>query len=161
MARDLYRVDVSSTGEAERSFLDLSRTLSLSASTWEESRLGIANLKKPWLLVLDNADNPDLDYQPYIPISPRGVVMMTSRNEECQQYATNTATRLEGLSADAARELLLTAARVPVSQHGACEEDAARVAALLQSHPLALIQAGAYISRGHCRLRQYPTVYDQ
>lgn len=31
--------------------------------------------------------------------------------------------------------------------------------ALLQLHPLALIQAGAYISQGHCQLGQYPVVY--
>lgn len=77
-------IDVSTTGEAERSFLDLARTWSISASTWEEARLDIANLKQPWLLVLDNADDPDVNYQPYIPYNPSGVVLMTSRNNKCQ-----------------------------------------------------------------------------
>lgn len=35
------------------------------------------------------------------------------------------------------------------------------MATLLQSHPLALTQAGAYISRGHRRLGQYPEVYER
>ncbi|TVY51960.1 hypothetical protein LSUE1_G010381, partial [Lachnellula suecica] len=32
---------------------------------------------------------------------------------------------------------------------------------LLGSHTLALIQAGAYIARGHCHLHEYPEVYQQ
>ncbi len=35
------------------------------------------------------------------------------------------------------------------------------VASLLQSHPLALIQAAAYVSRGHCTLAEYPRVFAQ
>jgi hypothetical protein len=35
------------------------------------------------------------------------------------------------------------------------------VVSLLQSHPLALIQAGAYVSRGHCTLAEYPLVFAQ
>ena len=146
---------------AERLFLELARKLCLPAQTWEDACLGIANLQHPWLLVLDNADNPDVDYQPYIPNSPLGVVMVTSRNEECQRYATAKALSLGGLSDHAARELLLKAARVPVDQHGVLQDDAAQVAALLQSHPLALVQAGAYVARGHCQLGQYPAVYEK
>ena len=157
----VFWIDVSITTSAERSFLDLARTLSLPARTWEEACRGIANLKQPWLLVLDDANDPHVDYQRYIPNSPWGVVILTSRNEGCQQYATAKATSLEALSADAARDLLLKAACVPVSQHSVLSEDAARVAALLQSHPLALIQAGAYVSRGHCQLNQYPAVYER
>lgn len=112
-------------------------------------------------MILDNADNPDLDYQPYIPANPSGVVIVTSRNDECHQYATAEALVLEGLSADAARELLLKAAHVPAIQRSALAADADKVVGLLHSHPLALIQAGAYVSRGHCRLGQYPDVYER
>lgn len=34
----VFWIDVSTSGEAERSFLNLGRTLSLSVSTWEEAR---------------------------------------------------------------------------------------------------------------------------
>lgn len=111
--------------------------------------------------MLDNADNPNLDYQLYIPTSPLGVVVITSRNEECQQYATSKAVVLEGLSTNAAQELLLKAARIPASQHTLLAADALKVADLLQLHPLALIQAGTYVSRGHCQLGEYPAIYEQ
>lgn len=121
----------------------------------------IANLQHPWLLVLDNADDPTMDYQPYFPLSTWGVVMMTSRNEDTHQYATARPTVLQGLSVNAARDLLMKAARVPADQHSVLLEDATRVATLLQSHPLAVIQAGAYVALGGCRLSQYPAVYSQ
>ncbi|KAI9879170.1 MAG: hypothetical protein M1823_006868, partial [Watsoniomyces obsoletus] len=46
-------------------------------------------------------------------------------------------------------------------QHRKLEDDARTVASLLRSHPLALIQAGAYVSRGHCTLAEYPSVYER
>jgi tetratricopeptide (TPR) repeat protein len=157
----VFWVDVSTTGTAERSFLDVAQKLSIPAQTWDDARLGITNLKHPWLLVLDNADDPIVDYQDYSPDGILGVVMLTSRNHECQQYATVKSIALEGLSNKEAQELLLKVARVPPDQYGVHAEDAIMVASLLHSHPLALIQAGAYVSRGHCTLAEYPVVFTQ
>ena len=56
---------------------------------------------------------------------------------------------------------MLQAARVPPNQQQALEHDAETVAALLRSHPLALIQAGTYVSHGHCTLKDYPRIYEQ
>lgn len=157
----VFWIDVSTATTAETMFLQLAHALDLSAQTWEDACLRIANLQHPWLLILDNADDPHMDYQPYFPNSPWGTVIMTSRNEECHHYATTKAIELQGLSGDAARELLMKAARVPADQYSVLYEDATRVAALLQSHPLALIQAGAYVARGNCQMSQYPTIYTQ
>jgi hypothetical protein len=112
-------------------------------------------------MVLDNADDPAVDYQNYFPDTTLGVVLLTSRNDECQQHATATSIALEGLSIKEAEDLLLNAARVPRGQHDVHTEDAATVAGLLQSHTLALIQAGAYVSRGHCTLAEYPGIFAQ
>ena len=83
----VFWIDVSTTDRAERSFLEVAQKISTPAQTWEDARFGIANLKHPWLLVLDNADNPHVDYQHYLPGGTLGVVMLTSRNDECSQYA--------------------------------------------------------------------------
>ena len=157
----VFWIDVSTTTLAERSFLDLADKLSIPAQTWEDACLGIANLNHSWLLVLDNADSPDVDYQDYFPGGTLGVVILTSRNDECQRYATAKSITLEGLSDEEARDLLLKAARVPQDQYSAMEEDANLVTNLLQSHALALIPAGAYVSRGHCTLAGYPEVYER
>jgi hypothetical protein len=102
-----------------------------------------------------------MDYQRYVPSGPLGMVMLTSRNNKCQQYTTYKAIALEGLAQEEAQKLLLKATHVPANHHRLLEEDASTVAGLLQSHPLALIQAGAYVLWGHCTLAQYPRVYER
>jgi tetratricopeptide (TPR) repeat protein len=87
--------------------------------------------------------------------------MLTSRNDECHQYATEKYIALDGLAEAEAQGLLLRAAHVPHDQHWALKDDAQKVASLLRSHPLALIQAGSYVARGHCTLAEYPLVYVQ
>ncbi|KIX09329.1 uncharacterized protein Z518_00408 [Rhinocladiella mackenziei CBS 650.93] len=156
------RVRQSTSHLAETGFLDIASRLHILARTWKDARQGLANLKEPWLLILDNADNqPHIDYQPYFPTAASGVVILTSRNAECRQYATAKWVDLEGLSDAEARQLLLRAAHIPHDQHQTLKDDAHVVALLLRSHPLALIQAGSYVSRGHCTLKEYPIVYEQ
>ena len=80
--------------------------------------------------MLDNADDPTVDYQDYFPDGTLDVVMLTSRNNECQQYATITSIALEGLSNEEAQELLLKAACVPQNLYSIYKEDAKMVAIL-------------------------------
>ncbi|RMZ80895.1 hypothetical protein DV737_g2799, partial [Chaetothyriales sp. CBS 132003] len=167
----VFWIDVSTTSLADKSFLDLATRLQIPAQTCEEACQGLGALRQGWLLVLDNADDPHVDYQNYIPATSYGVVLMTTRNNECDRYATTTANHipLEGLTAADARTLLLRAAHIPsgpqprhdrqAPQHP--EDGADVIVDLLQSHPLALIQAGAYVSRGHCTLADYPVLYEQ
>lgn len=157
----MFWVDVSTETLAESGFLDIAGRLQIPAKKLEEARQGLANVQQPWLLVLDNADDPKVDYQRYFPAGSRGVVILTSRNEDCHQYATEKAFPLDGLLDDEARELLLGAAGVPYDQRSTLEGDAQVVVSLLSSHPLALIQAGSYVGRGHCTLAEYPEVFVQ
>ena len=122
---------------------------------------GIANLSHPWLLILDNADDPEVDYRDYFPDSRHGVVAMTSRNQGCEQYATDQSVALPGLDTSEAQDLLLKAAQILPRDHSRYNNDAQTVAALLQSHPLALVQAGAYVAHGHCSLADYPRIYER
>jgi cytochrome c-type biogenesis protein CcmH/NrfG len=146
---------------AENGFLSLANQLQIPAQTWEDARQGLANLKEPWLLVLDGADNLDVDYQQYFPAATLGVVLLTSRNADLQQYATTRWINLEGLSDKEARELLFRAARIPHNQQPTLKNDADAVVRLLLAHPLTLIQAGSYVSRGHYTLNEYPQVYQR
>lgn len=135
--------------------------MSRPAQNLADACLRIANLQHPWLLVLDNADDPMTDYQNYLPAGHMGVIIITSRNDDCQQYASIKPITLEGLAGKDAEELLLKAAHVPQDYHTTFQKESRSVAALLQSHPLALIQAGTYISRGHCTIAEYPSIYER
>jgi tetratricopeptide (TPR) repeat protein len=114
-----------------------------------------------WLLILDNADDPGFDYQIYFPPANHGAVLMTSRVTECKQYSADAFEALGGLEEEDSKELLLKAAELAPGSWLAYDNQAREVARLLGSHTLALIQAGAYISQGHCQLYQYPEVYQR
>ena len=63
----VFWIDVSTTSLAESGFLGIANLLRITAQTWETARQALANLKEPWLLVLDNADDPHVDYHQYFP----------------------------------------------------------------------------------------------
>jgi predicted RNA-binding protein YlxR (DUF448 family) len=86
---------------------------------------------------------------------------MTSRNSDCCQYATLGSENLEGLDPEEAVCLLLRTAKVLSDQWHVRHVQARVETDLLGSHPLALIQAGSYVGRGHYILRQYHQVFQR
>ncbi|KAF7502214.1 hypothetical protein GJ744_006436 [Endocarpon pusillum] len=158
----IFWVDVSTTTIAESGFLDIAKRVGARAETLKAALQAVANLRRRWMLVLDNADDLRTDYQRYIPSGTYGIVILTSRNPECRRsYSTIGSLQLEGLDEVDAQHLLLSTAEIPSEQRTRHKEDARCVADLLAHHPLALIQAGAYVARGHCTLSQYPAVYQR
>ena len=87
------------------------------------------------------------------------MVLLTSRNEDCHTYAPDKSISLLELSDAEACELLLRVARIPLDKAQIFEDDARKVATLLRSHPLALIQAGSYIARGYSTIAEYPRIF--
>lgn len=114
-----------------------------------------------WLLILDNADNPETDYSRYIPSSKRGDVLFTTRNPECETYNTVGSEILGGLEPELARKLLLRTASISESRWEAKEKAAMAVVEILGSHTLAIIQTGAFIRQKLCTLEEYPTIFQQ
>jgi tetratricopeptide (TPR) repeat protein len=157
----VFWVDVSSPSIAKNGFLAVAKTFGSSAESIEESLQALASTKDRWLLILDNADDPEVDYAAYIPSGNQGVVIVTSRVPECSQYSTLPAEVLEGLNEKHSTQLLLKAARMPEASWGFCKEQTQAIVQLLGSHTLALIQAGAYIAERHCRLEEYADRYKQ
>jgi len=123
--------------------------------------LSNAGAKQNWLLVLDNADSPDTDYARYFPSGTRGVVLITSRNPDCCRYGTVGTEELGALDDNDPLNLLFDAANVPRDLRPRWTPAAKRVTIALQSHTLALLQAGAYVSQGHCSLEEYPDLYQR
>ena len=155
----IFWVDVSDYSRAEAGFLSIAGQLQIPLQKWEDVLQELVNLKKSWLLVLDNADDPNVDYQRYFPTGSSGVVILTTRNDQCRIYAVGGLINLEGLSDIDAQSLLFNVAQVPESQYQRMKNDAQVISKLLGSHPLALIQAGAYVACGHSTLNDYPEVY--
>ena len=157
----MFWVDVSSKSTAKNGFLAIAKALESSAESIEESLLALANTKERWLLILDNADDPEFDYAAYIPSGNQGAVIITSRVPECRHYSSLRHEALEGLEQKHSTQLLLKAAQVPEEARQSFQEQAKIVVQLLGSHTLALVQAGAYIAEGYCRLDEYAGKYRQ
>ncbi|KAG4440379.1 hypothetical protein IFR05_004119 [Cadophora sp. M221] len=157
----IFWVDVDKPATAERDFIAVAKLLGHAIESVLEALQVLATTHQSWLLILDNADDPNFDYQVYFPPGNHGAVVMTSRVAECRRYSPDAFEALEGLEEEDSKNLLLKAAEVPLESWPTYENQAKEVVSLLGSHTLAIIQAGAYISQGHCQLHQYRKVYQQ
>ena len=75
------------------------------AESVSEALQVLAATKQSWLLILDNADDPNIDYQLYLPSGTHGAVIITSRIPECRKYGTVGAEALETVLRRGPREL--------------------------------------------------------
>lgn len=155
----LFWVDVSSPSTAENDFITVAKALGFSVENIHDSLHALANTKRSWLLILDNADDPNFDYKDYLPPGTKGAVIITSRVPDCSRYSTVGSEALKGLDPEHFIQLLLKAAEIPEELWPSYDQQAKDVVDLLGLYTLALIQAGAYIAKGHRSLKQYPEEY--
>lgn len=93
----VFLVDFSSSSVAKSSFTPVARLLGSSLDTVDGVLQLMSNLKTSWLLILDNADNQDFNYQEYFASGDRGTIIMTSRIADCSRYWTIGSETLTGL----------------------------------------------------------------
>ncbi|KAF6217721.1 hypothetical protein HO133_006548 [Letharia lupina] len=146
-------------GRSESSIKTGFATTARSCGHHDESLEGVMswlqNTSHSWLLILDNADNKDLDYAQFLPAGKNGSILITTRLLECRKHQTVGQDNYEGLGQETAIELLLKACGIEMSSRRAHEDNARAVAELLGCHALAIIQAGAAISQNLCGLVEY------
>ena len=151
-------MDASSVANAERALSQIGRLGGL-GETPDAGLYWLTSLEVPWLLVIDNADDPTVDYSRFFPAGERGHILVTSRNSDCKIHATIGYYEFGDMDEEDAITLLLKAA-----QHGGVNDkkvrDIARpVVKTLGYLALALIQAGASIRQGICSLEEYLAVF--
>ncbi|KAL8702800.1 MAG: hypothetical protein Q9201_004016 [Fulgogasparrea decipioides] len=146
---------------AEQGLIDIGRRCGVLEPSVVNVRSWLACKDRRWLLVIDNADNPDVDYAPYIPSGKSGDILLSTRNPECILHETVGHELLGDLEPELALELLLKGISVPESRWKEKEEAATVLINILGSHTLAIIQAGAFIRQGLCTLEEYPSIFQQ
>lgn len=160
----MFWVDVCDTTTAGGSFAKVAKMLGSVSQDMDGALTSLANLsyEQSWLLILDNADDPDFDYSRYRPSGDRGAVIMTSRNPECgRAHQTVGWEELDNLDPDDCITLLMKAAEMPREPESTLRTDAESVIKAVGSHTLAILQAGTYIARGYCKMAAYPEVLNQ
>lgn len=111
--------------------------------------------KAKWLLILDNADDPQV-LNDFWPVSGFGSVLVTSRDPSMriQYYPFSDGVTLEGLPTQDAMTLLKTVTR---SDKETDENDSAAqtIVRRLEGLPLAIVQIGFIITRRSLSLRDF------
>ena len=120
----------------------------------EDFKRYLANSPQPWLLILDNADDPMLNISKFFPAGIRGTIIITSRNPECRVHATVGSTELREMKSDDAITLLLKSAELPVDDEK-MRGHARPVVQTLGYLALAVSQAAASIRQRVCSLEDY------
>lgn len=118
--------------------------------TWLENNFG-------WLLICDNADTPEL-VKGFRPHNPNGHVLLTSRAQVFDVLGITKLFEIDVMLPEEALKFLFT--RTGRSNDNAGEtKAAAQLAEELGYLPLALEQAGAFITAKHARFKDYLASY--
>ena len=129
------------------------------AETFQQVKTWLANRPHSWLLIIDNADNPKINYAAYFPSESRGNIILTTRNPQCRVHAAVNCEDLDHLDFRDAKSLLFKAAGMTESSLENNQKAGEKVVQSLDFHTLAIIQAGAFIKNHHFSLEQYSILF--
>jgi tetratricopeptide (TPR) repeat protein len=150
-------VDASTLETIESTLQDIARE-SGTGNTTQDALRWFCQQRKEWLLLFDNADDPNVNLRKFFPPCNHGNIIITTRNEACRFHATNSNYRVSGMDPDDAVDLLLNSSMVEPSQDN--RSLAYTIVKELGYLALAITQVGAYISRS-CSLTEYLSIYNE
>ena len=156
----IFWIDGRSKSSITQGFAAIARKCGHQDESLEGVTLWLQNTSHSWLLVLDNADNKDLDMAQFLPAGRNGSILITTRLTECARHQTVGKDRYERLNDNTAIDLLLKASDIESSSRSEHKDYAREVAELLGCHALAIIQAGAAVSQGLCNLKDYKKLFE-
>ena len=156
----MFYINASSTENAKHTYASIAKNVGRDPNELE-AKTFLAELDKPWLLIIDNADDPKMDLEDYFPEGERGVVLVTTRNPHNRWQGTfgQRYYEFEKLEKEAASDLVLKSACEPSPWKSSAMAAAANIAEALCFLPLALIQAGKAVMKRLCTLETYLDFY--
>lgn len=144
----IFYIDASSRANAEASMCDIAIHGKV-AATKEAAKHFLANAGLPWILIIDNADDVDLDLEEYFPPGERGCILITTRDSDRKHLGTvgSRSFSLDRLADDEAEDLLLTTAEEQSPYREEAMREAKKISKILHCLPLALVLAGQTIRK--------------
>ncbi|KAJ7433714.1 hypothetical protein B0H11DRAFT_752715 [Mycena galericulata] len=116
----------------------------------------LSRTQSEWLLLFDNADDPSINLRNFFPRCGHGNILITSRNPQLRVHAPDANHRISDMDEDDAIHLLLRSAAQGVTEENYClARDIVKVLFYL---PLAIVQAGAFVSKSGA-LEKYLDLY--
>ncbi|KAJ6564848.1 P-loop containing nucleoside triphosphate hydrolase protein [Mycena capillaripes] len=150
---DKIFVDASTTETIETGLKTIAAVKNVGNSS-QEALQWLATKSEEWLLFFDNADDPNLNLNGFLPPCNHGNVIITSRNPELRGYG-GSFSFVTDMDEDEAVAVLLQSARCNISP---ANEGIAAEIVKVSYLPLAIVQAGAFILKSGA-LNSYLNLY--
>ncbi|KAJ7101053.1 P-loop containing nucleoside triphosphate hydrolase protein [Mycena epipterygia] len=153
---DIFFIDSSSIETIETGLKNIAKTKAVGESS-QDALQYLRSKQAEWLLFFDNADDPKINLNNYFPQCDHGNILITSRNPGLGVYASARAPVSDMEEMDAV-DLFLRSAIQETTDHN--RTMAGQIVKVLHYLPLAIIQAGAFISKSG-DLDSYLALYEQ
>ncbi|KAJ7057384.1 P-loop containing nucleoside triphosphate hydrolase protein, partial [Mycena amicta] len=140
-----FKINASNAEAIEMGYKQISLAKSLE-DTAEAAQTWLKANQDEWLLLFDNADQVDLDLGVYLPKCTHGNILITSRNPQLWFHTgpDKKIIEISNLVLEDAVALLLKCAGLHIDNQ---KTQAVAVVEELYCFPLAIVQAGAFISK--------------
>ncbi|KAJ7437965.1 P-loop containing nucleoside triphosphate hydrolase protein, partial [Mycena latifolia] len=152
---DIFVIDTSTVETIDAGLKMIATTKSVGDSS-KDALQWLRSKQDEWLLFFDNADDPKINLNNYFPQCSHGNIIITSRNPGLCVYAGSHCAVSDMEEKDAV-DLLLTSAAQDITDYN--KDIAAQIVKVLHYLPLAIIQAGAFISKSG-NLGSYLALYE-
>ncbi|KAJ7715193.1 hypothetical protein B0H16DRAFT_509940 [Mycena metata] len=139
---DVFLVDTSKVETIEAALKSIAVSRSVGDSAQHALRWLQSNHNK-WVLLFDNADDPKINLNDFLPKCNHGNIIITSRNPELRNYGAHTV--VSDMEEADAMTLLLRRANKKSSEENL--KHATEIVKELYYLPLAIVQAGGFISK--------------
>ena len=158
----VFTVDASSQGNAQQSFIAIAKACGTDPNE-RAAKSWLSSIDRPWLLLIDNADDTNLDVEKYFPDGDHGLTLITTRNPSVKIHGTigRRFYHFDKLDDDEASELLLRAAEQNEPWTTTTMQLATAITRKLGALPLALVHAGKAIKAKYCQLSNYIPFYER
>ncbi|KAF4633956.1 hypothetical protein G7Y89_g4154 [Cudoniella acicularis] len=124
----VFWVDATTEESMRRGIIGAAQRVSnASGMTFEDAKIELANFQHTWLLILDNADDPEINYEDYFPTGNTGNILTTTRNHDCIKYGSAGHETFEKLDLEDAVTLLLKSSKIAEERWNANKADACTV----------------------------------
>ncbi|KAF8596369.1 FabD/lysophospholipase-like protein [Ceratobasidium sp. AG-I] len=119
----------------------------------------LASQEEQWLLVLNNADDPELNLHDFFPQCAHGDILITTRNQQMVAHTTGLESecRVGGMKPDDALQLLLKTSRADDREETI--GIAKQLVGELGYFALAIVQSGAYMRTRQCGVPEYYRIF--
>ncbi|PGH01489.1 hypothetical protein GX51_05176 [Blastomyces parvus] len=154
----VFTIDATSVRLAAESYSAIGKVGGLEG-TESSGKYFLSQAREPWLLIIDNADSPDIDLPKLLPPGNRGHILVTTRNRDFRDFGNLGSIELGGLEKEEALHLLLRSARISTPWDISIETAGNEITKTLGYLALAVKQAGTAISQKLCELTEYLRFY--